>query len=302
MNDLHPVQLSVLDVGLAHLTPHLARRVEELGYARYWISEHHGEGGISNPTLLVPLVAGMTKRLRVGTAVILLRFQSPLAVAENFRTLSRLFPGRIDLGVGRAAAATPAQARALHDGRAETYTAADHEAKVTEVQRLVTGRLASSHPLANESIDPPLPTAGPPALWVHSTSAEGARLAARLGAHYSFHHHYNPTAGAEAVRLYEETFVASPELSAPHWTVCVAGYCGEDDADVEDVVARHYSGLPAGRHLVQGGMDVWGEALAAIADVYRTREIVVQTLGGAYDLARQIASFARVAEAARGVS
>lgn len=139
MSSTNSIRLSVLDVGVFQLSVQLAPRAEALGYDRYWISEHHGERAITNPTLLVPVIAGLTDSIRVGTAGVLLRFQSALAVAENFRMLTRLFPGRIDLGLARAPAGSPAQTAALMDGRAGDYSADDHDAKVSDVQGIVCG-------------------------------------------------------------------------------------------------------------------------------------------------------------------
>jgi luciferase family oxidoreductase group 1 len=297
-----PIRLSVLDVGVFQLSVQLAPRAEALGYDRYWISEHHGERAITNPTLLVPVIAGLTETIRVGTAGILLRFQSALAVAENFRMLTRLFPGRIDLGLAHAPAGSPAQTVALSDGRIGDYSPEDHDTKVTDVQGILCGRLPSQHPLRGERIDPPLTTAGPPALWVHSTSPNGASLAAKLGSHYSFHDHYNAEYGPRSVRRYVDEFRPSPELAAPHWSVCVAGYCGEDEADVQAAKTERFDGLPTGRHTILGTIDHWREQLAALSDAYETRDIVVQTLGGKYDLEHQVGSLARIAEAARSLS
>jgi luciferase family oxidoreductase group 1 len=291
------LRLSVLDVSPFPVCLDLAPRVEELGYERYWIAEHHGEGAASNPTLLVPLVAGTTTTIRVGTAGVLLRFQSALAVAEAFRLLSHAFPGRIDLGVGRSAAATSAQTTALLDGRPGAYSTAAHGEKVADLQQIVCGRVPTGHPLSGETIDPPLTAAGVPAFWVLSTSLEGAALAARLGARYSFHDAFNPGLGPRAVERYVAEFQPSPELAAPSWNVCVAGYCAKDAAGVRrgpDPVTER----AAGRCVIAGTEDDWRDALGSIVRAYRTEEIVVQTLWHDHDVDHQVDSFERIARVA----
>src|SRR5215472_8915702 len=109
--------LGVLDVGAFPLSLRLAPRVEALGYRRYWIAEHHGERSTSNPTLVIPMVAAATKTIRVGAAGVLLRFQSALAVAQNFRILEHAFAGRIDLGLARAPVPETVLSWRLLDGR-----------------------------------------------------------------------------------------------------------------------------------------------------------------------------------------
>ena len=173
---------------------------------------------------------------------------------------------------------------------------------MSDVQGIVCGRLPAEHPLHGERIDPPLTTAGPPALWVHSTSPNGASLAAKLGSNYSFHDHYNTEYGPQSVQRYVHEFRPSPELPTPHWTVCVAGYCGEDEADVQAVKTERFDRLPTGRHTILGTVNHWREQLADLSAAYKTRNIVVQTFGGKYDIERQVGSFARIAEAARSLS
>ena len=122
MSSTNSIRLSVLDVGVFQLSVQLAPRAEALGYDRYWISEHHGERAITNPTLLVPVIAGLTDSIRVGTAGVLLRFQSALAVAENFRDADAPFPGPHRPGARARTGRPPAQTAALMDGRAGDYT------------------------------------------------------------------------------------------------------------------------------------------------------------------------------------
>ncbi len=294
------LRLGVLAVGNAQLSLDLAPRVEALGFGRFWVSEHHSEGAISAPTILVPLIAGTTDTIRVGTAGIMLRFQSALAVAESFRLLQEMFPGRIDLGIARSQAATLPQTMALYDGRSGNYSEEDHAEKVAEVQRIVAGRLLPGHPLADEWIDPPLTPAGPPPIWVMSTSVNGARLAAKLGVHCSFHDYHRPADGPEAMRRYAEEFEPSPELARPSWNVCVAGLCVAKEEEVlETSIRLLYPSYGEGRHLIFGTVDHWRRELAAVMRAYRTDEVIVQSMWGTYNLEEQVASFERIAHAAR---
>lgn len=293
------LRLGVLAVGNAQLSLDLAPRVEALGYGRYWVSEHHGETAISAPMLLVPLIAGTTETIRVGTAGVMLRFQSALAVAESFRLLHEMFPDRIDLGISRSQAATSAQTTALYDGRSEKYSAEDHANKVAEVQRILAGRFPDGHPLADEWIDPPLTSAGPPPIWGLSTSLNGAQLAAKLGLHCSFHDYHGWRVGPEAMRRYVAEFQPSPELARPSWNVCVAGLCVAKEEDVvESDIHTLFPAARDGRHLIFGTVDHWRRELAALVRAYRTDEVIVQTLWGRYNLEEQIASFERIAHAA----
>jgi alkanesulfonate monooxygenase SsuD/methylene tetrahydromethanopterin reductase-like flavin-dependent oxidoreductase (luciferase family) len=230
----------------------------------------------------------------------MLRFQSALAVAESFRLLQEIFPDRIDLGIARSQAATDPQTAALYDGRSGKYSSEDHAEKVAEVQRIVTGRFPAGHPLADEWIDPPLTSAGPPPIWVMSTSLNGAQLAARLGVHCSFHDYHRPDVGPEAMRRYVEEFRPSEELAQPSWNVCVAGLCVErEDEVLESSIRTLYPSYGEGRHLIFGTIDHWRRELAAVARAYRTEEIIVQSLWGTYNLEEQVASYERIAHAAK---
>ncbi len=291
------LQLGVLDVGTFTLSLELASEVESLGYKRYWISEHHGEGNISCPTLLVPVIAMLTKSIRVGTAGVLLRFQSPLAVAENFRMLQHAFDGRVDLGVARSPAAVGTEQ--LLDGRPHEYTTDQHADKVAELQRLLTGRLPEDHPLYGRRIDPPLTRKGPPPIWVMSTSASGARTAATLGTHYCFHDYYAPLVGPSSIAAYRDEFRPSPEVGAPACNVCVFGYCGNDAVETVGKLASEDRAI--GRRVFVGTQTEWVGFLREVTETYQTNEVIVQTLFGDYDLKRQVASFARIADAALAV-
>ena len=251
--DRRSLRLAVLDVGSLDQSVRLAPRVESFGYGRYWISEHHGEDSIPNPLVLLPAIAGLTETMRVGTAAVLLRFQSPLAVTESFRMLERLFPGRIDAGVGRGAA-KPVLTSALSDGRSAAYTTADHEARVREVQRLLHGQLPAEHPLVGERIESSA-DAGRAATAVGYFELGGGRDACgRDWSELRVHDHFNWQAGPASVRKYVAEFQPSLELARPTFNVTVAGYCTEDATEAASIKARWFDRTVAERRAFVGSM------------------------------------------------
>lgn len=296
---IRELSLGVLDVGAFPLSVALAPGVEALGYQRFWLAEHHGERATTNPTLAVPLIAGLTRSMRVGTAGVLLRFQSALSVAESHRMLQHVFAGRIDLGLARGQPPHATLVTRLLDGRPDAYSAADHAAKVADVQALLCGRPPLSPFVPDALVEPPLTDAGPPQMWVLSTSPSGAELAAKLGSHYSFHDHYNPRQGPDAVKQYVAEFRPSPEVAEPSWNVCIAGYCAESAEEAKRIERSWFATSDAGRRQFVGTRDEWRLWLREIAESYGTPEVIVQTLFGVYDAEQQLASFARIAEVAR---
>jgi luciferase family oxidoreductase group 1 len=297
-SEAHGLRLGVLDIGIPQASAGMARAVEALGYGRYWLSEHHGERGNPSPTLLVPVVAAATTTIRVGVAAVLLQFQSPLAVAENFRVLERLFPRRLDLALGRGGVRADL-ANALRDGRPDLSASLEaHAERVAEVQRLLRPSLPAEPPLAKAPIDPRLPPGAGPALWVASASPAGSSLAARIGARYTYADAFDPARGPEAIERYLEAFTPSDELAHPEWNVCISGYCAESDADAAAYVKR----FPLGeqRHVV-GTMSLWREQLEAAAEAYRTSEIVIRTLWTPSNLNGLLRSYARIADVASSI-
>jgi luciferase family oxidoreductase group 1 len=187
----------------------LARHAEALGYCRYWLAEHHNMPGIASAAtaVLIGHVAGGTARIRVGAGGVMLPNHAPLQVAEQFGTLAALYPGRIDLGLGRAPGTDQATAKALR----RYYDSA--EAFPQDVQEVLhyfepvrAGQAVQAVPGAG--LDVPV--------WILGSSLFGARLAAALGLPYAFASHFAPAAMDEALALYHREFRPSPRLRQPY--------------------------------------------------------------------------------------
>ena len=207
--DLAPVPEGLSIADALRNTGDLARSAEDLGYHRYWLAEHHNMPGIASAAtaVLVGHVAGLTRRIRVGSGGIMLPNHAPLAVAEAFGTLETLYPGRIDLGLGRAPGGDGAVMRALgaHPARAEAFAR-----EVAELRALLgpaqAGRPVRAFP--GEGTEVPL--------WILGSSLHGAQVAADLGLPYAFASHFAPAALAQAFALYRARFTPSAELDRPH--------------------------------------------------------------------------------------
>lgn len=186
----------------------LARAAERLGYARYWLAEHHNMPGIASAatSVLIGYIAGGTRSIRVGSGGIMLPNHAPLQVAEQFGTLGSLYPGRIDLGLGRAPGTDQAAARAL---RRHYESADEFPADVVELLRYfepaVAGQTVRAVPGAGVAVE----------VWILGSSLFGARLAAALGLAYAFASHFAPDALEEALAVYRREFRPSARLSQP---------------------------------------------------------------------------------------
>ncbi len=211
----------------------LAKHAEALGYHRYWVAEHHNSASIagSAPEILISAIAATTERIRVGSAGVMLPHYSSLKVAEQFRVLEAIAPGRIDLGLGRAPGSDGLTAHALNPNAA---VAADHfPAAVRDLIAWLKGeRLVEKHPFRDVLAMPTGPTA--PELWMLGSSDYGAQVAAHFGMPYCFAHFITDGAGcAEALSLYRETFRPGPDLARPHSSVCVWALAAETQAEAE---------------------------------------------------------------------
>ena len=198
----------------------LARRCDALGYHRYWVSEHHNSDSIvgTAPEVLMAAIAATTTRIRVGSAGVMLPHYSALKVAEQFRVLEAIAPGRIDLGVGRAPGSDRLTAFALNPYANATDA---FPQQVRDLQAWVSGSpLVEGHPFGAISAHPMGPTH--PELWILGSSDYGAQLAAHLGLPYAFAYFFSEGRGVEeALRLYRQNYRPSPGHPAPHATICV---------------------------------------------------------------------------------
>ncbi len=203
-----------------------ARHADALGYERIWYAEHHNMPGIASAAtaVLIGQVAAATQRIRVGAGGIMLPNHSPLVIAEQFGTLEALFPGRIDLGLGRAPGTDALTWRAL---RREAGAAEHFPDDVLELQALLgpvqPGQRIRAVPGANSNVP----------LWILGSSLFGARLAAKLGLPYAFASHFAPAALHDALRMYREMFQPSAQLASSYAVVGVNVICADTDAEAQ---------------------------------------------------------------------
>ena len=208
----------------------LARACDALGYHRYWVSEHHNSGSIvgTAPEVLMAAIAATTTRIRVGSAGVMLPHYSALKVAEQFRVLEAIAPGRIDLGVGRAPGSDRLTAHALNP-----YANASDEfpQQVRDLDAWVSGEpLPAHHPYRAINAHPTGTTR--PELWILGSSDYGAQLAAHFGLPYAFAYFFTDGRGVEeALQLYRANFRPSTRLAAPHATICVWALAADSEAE-----------------------------------------------------------------------
>ena len=199
----------------------LAAHAEEWGYRRFWVAEHHNMAGIASAATSVVLahIGAGTKTIRIGAGGIMLPNHSPLIIAEQFGTLARLFPGRIDLGLGRAPGTDQATVRALrrrHDADSFPQDVQELQFWFADVQ---PGQTVQAVPAAGTHVP----------LWILGSSTFGAQLAAELGLPYAFASHFAPQLLLPALRIYRENFKPSEQLDRPHAMVGVNIIAAETD-------------------------------------------------------------------------
>ncbi len=214
-------------------TIEMAKHCEALGYSRFWVSEHHGSRTIvgSAPEILVAAIAASTSRIRVGTAGVLLPHYAPLKVAEQFRVLESIAPGRIDLGLGRAPGTEGRMAHALNphgDEAVERFPA-----NVRDIVAWTSGApLAEGHPFSALRVSPQTPHA--PEVWVLGSSDYGAQVAAFLGLPFCHAAFINERGCADAIELHRKLYRPSERWPKPVATACVFALA----ADTSDKARR----------------------------------------------------------------
>jgi len=213
----------------------LARRADELGYHRYWLAEHHAIAALADPCpeVLLARLGAETRRMRIGTGGVLLPYYSAFRLAETFRMLEALYPGRIDLGIGRAPGGSARTAQAVGGG-----TLPDARQFPEQVWQLIghlQGGLPDDHPFKRVRLQPEVDTA--PEIWLLGSSDYSGALAAELGLPYAFAHFINPNGGDTITQLYRENFKASKTGAKPRVIVCTFAICAESDAQAERLAA-----------------------------------------------------------------
>ena len=305
-------------------TLELARHAERLGYHRYWLAEHHAIAALADPCpeVLLARLGAETKRLRIGTGGVLLPYNSPFKVAEVFRMLEALYPGRVDLGIGRAPGGDARTAHAVGGG--QLPTAEDFPQRVWELVAHLDGALPEDHPHRHVRLQPGGDTA--PEVWLLGSSDYSGALAAQLGLRFAFAHFINPRGGDVVTRAYRERFQPSARESAPAAIVCVFVICAADDAEAERLATsidlrrlhmalgrdtpvptlaeaeRHsYSGeerryvMSQRDRAVIGGPEKCRREISALAERYAADEVMALTITG--DYASRLRSYELLAEA-----
>ena len=316
-----PLKLSILDQSpvisgqtpaqAVHATLELARHAERLGYHRYWLAEHHAIAALADPCpeVLLARLGAETRRLRIGTGGVLLPYYSAFKVAEVFRMLEALYPGRIDLGLGRAPGGDARTAHAVAGG--QFPTADDFPQRVWELVGHLDGTLPDDHPHQRVRVQPGGDTT--PEVWLLGSSDYSGALAAQLGLRFAFAHFINPKGGDAVTRAYQERFQPSAREKSPAAIVCVFVICATDDAEaerlaasidlrrlhmamnldtpvptIEEAAAHAYSAeerryvLSQRERAVIGGPEKCRRELSALLERYGAGEVMVLTITGDY--------------------
>lgn len=234
---LNNIKYSVLDLATVaegqtpadafHHSLELARLAEQLGYTRYWFAEHHNMPNVASSAtaVLIGYVAGGTTSIRVGSGGIMLPNHAPLIVAEQFGTLASLYPGRIDLGLGRAPGSDQVTAMAI---RGDNMQAAHHFPQ--DVKRLQSffsadNKTANVRAIPGEGLDIPI--------WILGSSTDSAHLAAAMGLPYAFASHFAPAYFLQAIEIYRKNFKPSAHLKEPYVLSCVNVVAADTDDEAE---------------------------------------------------------------------
>ena len=214
----------------------LAQHVDALGYVRYWLAEHHNLASVASPApdLMIGQIAAVTKNIRVGSGGVMLPNHAPLMVAERFKMLEALFPGRIDLGLGRAPGTDGATAYALRS-RLDRREGDDFLERLHELMLWETRDFPAGHPY-NNVVAMPDDTPLPP-IWLLGSSDYSSELAAQVGMGFAFAHHFASYDAIEAMTNYRNRFKPSAWRPTPHGILAVAAVAAETDAEAEKLAS-----------------------------------------------------------------
>lgn len=234
--DQSPIRTGATPADAIRETLELSELCDRLGYHRYWLAEHHNTAGLAGtaPEILIGQVAARTRRIRVGSGGVMLSHYSSLKVAENFRMLETLFPGRIDLGLGRAPGSDQLTAMALAQGPG-ALPLEQFPARINDVLGFLTGTLPAEHPFARVQAMPRGETV--PEVWLLGTSFESASFAAYFGLPYSFAHFITADGCKEALDHYRANFRSSAWLDQPLASIGAFCLAAETEEEAERLVA-----------------------------------------------------------------
>lgn len=302
----------------------LAQLVESVGYRRYWVAEHHATPMLASPSpeALIGPIAALTKRIRVGSGGVMLPHYSPLKVAETFSMLAGLFPGRIDLGIGRAAGTDPLATFALQRDRRQAALD-DFPEQLLELRGYLEGSLPDQHPFARVAKLPGEPEA--PEIWLLGSSPQSAIWAGEQSLPYVFAD-FISSEGAHIAALYRERFTPSNRLPVPKVIVATWALCADTQEEAERLATSSRMALsllrttgrtipvptvetatrfleePAGtlpiarrRRMTLGTKAVVRDGLEAIAREYGAEELMIVTITHSHEARKH--SYKLIAEA-----
>jgi luciferase family oxidoreductase group 1 len=253
-------------------TLQLAKATDRLGYRRYWVAEHHNSGGLAgaSPEILIGQIAAQTERIRVGSGGVMLSHYSPLKVAEQFRMLESLYPGRIDLGIGRAPGSDGRTAGILAYGR-QTFAGDGYAEQLLDLYGFLTDNFPDDHPFRGIRAMPQVERV--PDLWLLGSTRHSAGLAAELGWGFSFAHFISPDGGEDVVQDYRRRFQPSGLMEAPSASLGVSVTCAETEEEAERLSWSRWAWRVASNQGRRGGIPSPEEAKAMLMTV-QDREYV----------------------------
>jgi luciferase family oxidoreductase group 1 len=322
--DLSPVTTATPGSAALRNSLDLARLADRLGYKRYWVAEHHNLANIASsaPEIMIGQIAAATSGIRVGSGGVMLPNHAPLMVAERFKVLEALFPGRIDLGLGRAPGTDPVTSYALRC-RQEARPGDDFLERFQELILFERGGFPDNHPFRNVHAVP-ADVALPP-IWLLGSSGYSAELAAAVGTGFAFAHHFADYDAASAMLSYREHFKPSAALAEPYAILGTAVVAAKTDAEAERLAASadlHFARRAKGEYLplaspeeaaaypytpvdreriarhrsrlVVGGIDAVKQRLLALAESNKADELMITTM--VYDHAARRRSYELLAE------
>jgi luciferase family oxidoreductase group 1 len=230
--DLSPVTTAISGAQALRNSLDLAQLADRLGYTRYWVAEHHNLASIASsaPDIMIGQIAALTGRMRVGSGGVMLPNHAPLTVAERFKVLEALFPGRIDLGIGRAPGTDPITSIALRR-RQNSPEDDDFLDRFQELLLLEQHGFPEGHPFRSVRAMP-ADVALPP-IFLLGSSGYSAELAAAIGAGFSFAHHFANHDAVAAMTSYRNQFKASSARERPHAILAIAAVCADTEQDAE---------------------------------------------------------------------
>jgi luciferase family oxidoreductase group 1 len=266
----------------------LAQHVEKWGYKRYWLAEHHNMDGVASSAtvVLITQIASRTTSLRVGSGGIMLPNHAPLVVAEQFGTLETLYPGRIDLGLGRAPGTDQLTALAL---RRDQRAAMDFSENIRELQTYfsaqnITGAVRA---IPGEGLDIPI--------WVLGSTTDSAYLAAALGLPYAFASHFAPAQLHQALAVYRQNFRPSAQLKAPYVITCISAIAAdttEEAAKLATSFKKLYLSIITGkRQKLQPPVDPSEFYLSAMEEAALQQMIQYAFVGSAETVSKEMQLF-----------